>query len=91
MILVENITQEFLEDHYFTLDKPYGCEKYDADGFSTGEWLEFEVGSEWECTENDYIGGEIHLEGLSLSYWIELPEDIFKEYFTAHKWQRAET
>ena len=85
MILSE-LTEEFIDKHYFVLDKPYSVEKYDDNGFPTDEWLEFEIGSEWEITDDSYIGGDIHLNGLTHNVWIEISRDTFTEYFSAHEW-----
>ena len=88
-MITENITEEFIDKHYFVLDKPYYVEEYDADGFSTGRYMDIEFGTEWEVTDNSYVGGEIHLDGLSdRCGWLEIPTEEFKEYFSAHEWKR---
>ena len=30
-MITENLTEEFIDKHYFVLDKPYYVEEYDAD------------------------------------------------------------
>lgn len=85
MINVE-LTEEFIDKHYFTLTVPYSVEKYDADGFPTDEWTDIEAETEWEITDDSYIGGDIHLDGLTLNMWLEIPEEDFKKIFTAHEW-----
>ena len=88
-MITENITEEFIDKHYFVLDKPYYVEEYDADGFSTGRYMDIEPGTEWEVTDDSYVGGEIHLDGLSDGCgWLEIPTEEFREYFSAHEWKR---
>lgn len=86
-MITEDLTEEFIDKHYFILDKPYSVEEYDADGFSTDRYIDIEPGTEWEITDESYIGGEIHLEGLSdMCGWLEISKETFKEYFSAHEW-----
>ena len=88
-MITENITEEFIDKHYFVLDKPYYVEEYDEDGFSTGRYMDIESGTEWQITDEMYIGGEIHLDGLSDTCgWLEISKEVFREYFSAHEWQR---
>ena len=88
-MITEDLTEEFIDKHYFVLDKPYSVEEYDADGFSTGKYMNIEHGTEWQITDDSYIGGEIHLDGLSDTCgWLEISKEVFREYFSAHEWQR---
>lgn len=87
-MISEKLTEEFIENHYFVLDKPYYIERYDEDGFPTNEYIDLKVNSEWEITDDDYIGGEIHLDGLTHDLWIEISEETFMEYFSSRKWIR---
>lgn len=87
-MVYEKLTEEFIDKHYFVLDTAYSCEKYDDNGFLTEEWMDFEAGSEWEITDDSYIGGDIHLDGLSLPAWIEMPEENFRKLFSAYEWIR---
>ena len=88
-MITENITEEFIDKHYFVLDKPYSVEEYDCNGFPTGKYLDIACRTEWEITDDSYIGGEIHLDGLSDGCgWLEISKDDFKEYFSAHEWKR---
>lgn len=88
-MIAEDLTEEFIDKHYFVLDKPYSVEEYDADGFSTGRYMDIESGTEWQVTDEMYIGGEIHLDGLSDACgWLEISKEVFREYFSAHEWQR---
>ena len=54
-MITENLTEEFIDKHYFVLDKPYYVEEYDADGFSTGRYMDIETGTEWEVTDDSYV------------------------------------
>ena len=88
-MITEKLTEEFIDTHYFVLDKPYCVEEYDEHGFSTDRWIDIEPGTEWEITDECCIGGEIHLDGLSDKCgWLEITEEHFREYFSAHKWQK---
>ena len=89
-MITENITKEFIDKHYFVLDKPYYVEEYDADGFSTGRYMDIKSGTEWQITDESFIGGEVHLEGLSdeCCGWLEISREVFEEYFSAHEWKR---
>lgn len=88
-MITEDLTEEFIEKHYFVLDKPYSVEEYDADGFSTGRYMDIKPGTEWEITDDSYLSGEIHLEGLSDGCgWLEISKETLKEYFSAYEWQR---
>ena len=88
-MITENITEEFIDKHYFVLDKPYSVEEYDCNGFPTSRYLDIACGTEWEITDDSYIGGEIHLDGLSDGCgWLEIPTEEFREYFSAHEWER---
>ena len=86
-MITEDLTEEFIDKHYFVLDKPYSVEEYDADGFSTDRYIDIKPGTEWEITDESYIGGEIHLDGLSdMCGWLEISKETLKEYFSAHEW-----
>lgn len=88
-MITENITEEFIDKHYFVLDKPYSVEEYDCNGFPISRYLDIACGTEWEITDDSYIGGEIHLDGLSDGCgWLEIPSEEFREYFSAHEWER---
>ena len=88
-MIVENLTDEFIDKHYFVLNKPYYVEEYDCNCFPTSRYLDIACGTEWEITDDSYIGGEIHLDGLSDGCgWLEIPKEEFREYFSAHEWQR---
>lgn len=85
-MISEKLTEKFIENHYFVLDESYLIEKYDENGFPTDNYINLEAGSEWEITDEDYIGGEIHLNGLTHELWIEISEETFRKCFSAHKW-----
>ena len=88
-MITENLTEEFIDKHYFVLDKPYSVEEYDCNGFPTSRYLDIACGTEWEITDDSYIGGEIHLDGLSDGcVWLEIPAEEFREYFSAREWKR---
>ena len=88
-MITENLTEEFIDKHYFVLDKPFSVEEYDFNGFPTSGYLDIACGTEWEITDDCYIGGEIHLDGLSDGYgWLEISIEEFREYFSAHEWER---
>ena len=51
--------------------------------------MDFLLEDEWEVTDDSYVGGEIHLDGLSDGCgWLEIPTEEFREYFSAHEWER---
>lgn len=85
-MIKDKLTDKFIDEHYFVLDKDYYLDEYDGDGFSTGGWICIHKDTEWEFVEEDYIGGNIHLKGLTTNEWIEISEETFREYFSAHKW-----
>lgn len=88
-MITENLTEEFIDKHYFVLDEQYYVEECDADGFSTGRYMDIESGTEWEITDDSYVGGEIHLDGLSDKCgWLEIPKEEFRQNFSAHEWHR---
>ncbi len=85
-MITEKLTEEFLENHYFVLESDYEIEIYDENGISTDTYATIFKGTEWQVSDNNYIGGEIHLDGLSTSGWIEITEKTFRSMFTVHKW-----
>lgn len=60
---------------------PFSLEKYDGDGFWTGEHMGVEPGEVYETRDRDIIGGEIHLDGINVNRWIEISKETLDEYF----------
>ena len=83
-MIVGNLTEDFVENHYFVLEKSYSTSLFTDSGHPTDKYIDLEVGSEWQITDDNYIDGDIHLVGQNL--WIELSEETFREYFSAHEW-----
>ena len=73
-MISEKLTEEFIENHYFVLDKSYSVKEYDECGWPTGGFINFESGSEWEITNDSYLDGNILLNGLTYTVWIEISE-----------------
>lgn len=87
-MITEKITDEFIDKHYFVLDEDYYIDEYDGDGFATGGWCCIKKGTEWEIdTDENYIGGDVHLNGLTTNEWVEISEETFRKIFSAHKWK----
>lgn len=60
----------------------FQIEKYDEHGFPTCEYLTVKIGSKWERDDDtDIIGGEVHLENVDGSQWIEISNDTLMDYF----------
>ena len=62
--------------------KDFNIETYDEDGFSTEKFSVIKSGTEWE--RNDYtniIGGDVHLDSVDGSQWIEISNETLKNYF----------
>lgn len=55
----------------------------DDDGHSIGgKCSVIETGTVWEITDNDIIGGEIHLEEVGRPWhWLEITKEHFERYF----------
>lgn len=62
--------------------KDFNIEKYDEHCFPTGEYSVIESGTEWEIDDDvDMIGGNVHLEKVYGTEWIEISYDTLNEYF----------
>lgn len=60
----------------------FELEKYDEDGFWTEEYVTIRKGSQWEIdSESDIIGGEIHLDNVDGTQWIEISKETLNRYF----------
>lgn len=60
----------------------FNIETYDEDGFPTGKFPVIKIGTEWE--RNNYtniIGGDVHLDRVEGSQWIEISNDTLDDYF----------
>lgn len=67
---------------FYECIKDFKIENYDEHGFPTCEFSTIKRGSEWE--RDDYagiIGGDVHLESVDGSQWIEISNDALKDYF----------
>ena len=55
----------------------------DDDGYDMyGKQCVVETGRVWEITDNDVIGGEIHLEEIGKPWrWLEIPRELFEACF----------
>lgn len=71
------------------MSKQYVCVEdftisvYDDDGFLIeNEYSEIEKGSVWKVTNNNVIGGYIHLQDLERPWhWLELTKEHFEKFF----------
>ena len=62
--------------------KDFKLEDYDDNGFATDTYTTVKKGSKWKADKNtNIIGGEIHLDNVNGSQWIEITEETFKLYF----------
>ncbi len=60
----------------------FELEEYDEDGFSTDEYMTIKKGSKWEIAETKCIlGGEIHLDEVDGTKWIEILKETLNGYF----------
>jgi|GEM_PF-5522414 len=85
-MIFEELTEKFINKHYFVCEIPFEIEKYSEIGFPTEEYIKIEAGTEWEMTDEDYIGGDVHLNGLTDNYWLEIDYDTFRKHFKAEEW-----
>lgn len=66
----------------FECIKDFQIDKYDENGFSTSDYITIRSGSKWQIDETeDIIGGEIHLDDIDGSQWIEVSKETLREYF----------
>jgi len=58
-------------------------DKYDGDGFHTGESEVIEMGSLWSRDDDiNVIGGEVHLESVTDNLqWLEIPFETLSNNF----------
>mgnify|MGYP001018320666 CR=1 FL=1 len=61
--------------------KSFEVERYDDDDCWTEDYQAVEVGSVWEETSNNYIGGELHLEAVEGLRWLEISRETLNQYF----------
>ncbi|MFR1834227.1 MAG: hypothetical protein ACLSX5_13885 [Lachnospiraceae bacterium] len=64
--------------------KPFCVEKYDADGFLIeNSGVVIDEGKIYELEESGYtiIGGEVHLDSVDDSSWLEITKECLEEYF----------
>ena len=61
-----------------TFSFPNFC--YEADE-SKEQYITVEAGSIWEISDNNYIGGDVHLENDDDLSWIEIEQERFDTYF----------
>lgn len=60
----------------------FGVPMYDEGGFYLDETMVIESGTEWEQTDNDIIGGEIHLECVGAEWkWLEITKETLERCF----------
>lgn len=61
--------------------KDCAVEMYNENGFGTGEYMNIDIGSIWEQSDDNYLGAEIHLDNPDGLQWIELDNETFEECF----------
>ena len=66
---------------FYKCIKEFEYEVYDDYGFPTGEYKTVKVGTVWEVSSENYIGGEIHLDNIDVLDWIEISRETLKEFF----------
>ena len=61
-----------------TFKFPNFCYEMDE---SKEQYVTVEAGSIWEISDNNYIGGDIHLKNDDDLSWIEIGQERFDTYF----------
>lgn len=62
--------------------REFVVEKYDDNGFPTGKDMIVKEGSKWEVNKKSNItGGEIHLDNVEGTEWVEISEEILNDHF----------
>lgn len=87
-MITEELTEEFVENHYFVLEKPYEVRLYNENGFPIDEYTDLEIGSEWQIEDDSYLTGNICICGGGMEI-TEIQEDEFRECFSAHEYERS--
>lgn len=62
--------------------KAFILDTYDNDGFYVDGYMEIEVGEVYEVGNENFIGGDIRLNGINTNKWIEISQEMLDEYFT---------
>nr|UVX54335.1 MAG: hypothetical protein [Bacteriophage sp.] len=62
--------------------KAFMLDSYDDDGFYIENCIEIKVGETYEVGNENFIGGDIHLNGINTNKWIEISQEMLEEYFT---------
>lgn len=60
--------------------KPFMVDTYD-DEFYTGGFMEIKIGEVYEVENKKIINGEIHLYGINVNKWIEIPAKMLENHF----------
>lgn len=67
--------------------KTFQLEKFDDDGFSTGDYMDIHAGAMFERSESPFrvVGGKetVRLDGITADEgtWLEIGEETLTEYF----------
>lgn len=86
-MITHELTEEFINKHYFVLDTSLFVTGCDENNIPTKENIELEIGTEWEIITDDYyFDGDIYLDCLGSNVRLNLPIEIFKESFSAEEW-----
>lgn len=57
-------------------------ETYDENGFPTDKYMIIKKDSKWEIDKkSDIIGGEVHLDNVNGTQWIEISKEKLNKYF----------
>lgn len=62
--------------------KAFMLDSYDDDGFYIENCIEIKVGETYEVGSENFIGGDIRLNGINTNKWIEISQEMLDEYFT---------
>lgn len=60
--------------------KPFMVDTYD-DGFYTDGYMEIKIGEVYEVGDEKIIDGEIHLDGVNVNRWVEIPKETLEKHF----------
>lgn len=62
--------------------KAFMLDSYDDDGFYIENCIEIKVGETYEVGNENFIDGDIRLNGINTNKWIEISKEMLDEYFT---------
>ena len=61
--------------------KAFMVDAYDGDGFYADRYMEIKAGEIYEVENKKIINGQIHLDGINVNKWIEIPVKMLEKHF----------